>query len=90
MGYNHFGVLGLDLDENQLSYVETPRLVIGLSQVESLRSGSHHTVALTVSRRVFVWGDNTYGAIGTRCDQAICKPIELALPAPVKQVACGS
>lgn len=61
-GSNFYGQLGLGTEK--LS-VDAPVKVNGLSNVTQLAAGAEHALALTDSGKVYAWGNNRYGQLGT-------------------------
>src|ERR1019366_2376064 len=61
-GSNDAGQLGMGVPFPALPY---PRKVPGLSNITAIAAGSRHSVALTLDGKVFSWGDNTAGQMGT-------------------------
>lgn len=61
-GLGSSGALGHDTIESQ----HTPQQVQALqnSPIVSVAAGGNHTVALSAKRRVYTWGNNTYGQLG--------------------------
>lgn len=61
-GYNYSGQLGDGTTTNRL----TPTAVTGLggAVVKSIAAGGGHTCAITVTNRLYCWGNNYYGNIG--------------------------
>ena len=63
-GYNEHGELGLGNNENQNS----PQLIdpshFNNEPVQSIHTGSLHTLVLTTEGHLYSWGDNEYGQLG--------------------------
>ena len=97
-GRNHFGQLGL----NHMKHRYFPNSVIinHKHEVELIACGFHHSVALTQTGKVFVWGLNDTGQLGLHVDQVnkndmkkpcVNKPQILDFPDAMsfKSVVCG-
>ncbi|KDR15370.1 secretion-regulating guanine nucleotide exchange factor isoform X1 [Zootermopsis nevadensis] len=77
------GQLGLT-DNNGISVaeVEQPQEIPGVTDVCSIACGQQHTVVMTCSRRIFVWGNNKHGQLGVdpSLHAAIFTPKEIFIP----------
>lgn len=62
-GNNADGQLGIPPSQSQIAGI--PKLITSISSVISIASGSNHTVAVTEDGRVWTWGDNGSGQLGT-------------------------
>ncbi|XP_030753015.1 probable E3 ubiquitin-protein ligase HERC4 isoform X2 [Sitophilus oryzae] len=91
-GSDYHGQLGQQLGENILS---TPKIVRMLAShhVVQIACGNRHTVALTNSGEILVWGANSFGQLGlgllSRCE-TIPKAIESLKGIPFAFIACGA
>ena len=87
LGNNKNGELGLTEDQEEgesKDYFYTPIQNYVLSdyyqeKLISVKCGFKHTVCLTSSKRVFVWGNNKYGQLGTYNYETQIIPVEIGL-----------
>ena len=79
MGFNNYGVLGLGQGEFQLAHVGSPQLIQGLYCIEQIATGSGHTLALDMAKKVYAWGNPENGAIGPTYLSSTCLPVELSI-----------
>ena len=86
-GWNRYGQLGLKKhDENQNSIQE----LILCSDIESVKCGESHTIALLKSTKCYVWGRNQCGQLGLGHKTSISTPQELNLYGEyITLVECG-
>jgi X-linked retinitis pigmentosa GTPase regulator len=56
MGINHYGVLGLGVNDMKLSNVTEPQLITTLSSIAQLATGRAHSLALAADRKIYAWG----------------------------------
>ncbi|MBW2526089.1 MAG: hypothetical protein JRI23_18050 [Deltaproteobacteria bacterium] len=69
---------------------DQPRLVEAVSQVVQIASGANHSCARTAAGRVWCWGDNRRGQLGTgRASEPVRKPQRVAGLAGVADLAAG-
>jgi len=61
VGADNFGQLG---DDNNLTPKKSPVQVSGLTGVVAVAAGDNHSMALTNTGALYLWGKNTYGQIG--------------------------
>lgn len=66
MGSNHYGVLGLSVDERNLKNVTEPQLITTLSSITQIASGRAHSLALAANRSIYAWGRQENGALSIR------------------------
>eukprot|EP00929_Paragymnodinium_shiwhaense_P079864 TRINITY_DN41631_c0_g1_i1.p1 TRINITY_DN41631_c0_g1~~TRINITY_DN41631_c0_g1_i1.p1 ORF type:complete len:668 (-),score=102.82 TRINITY_DN41631_c0_g1_i1:199-2202(-) len=52
--------------------------------------GGDHTLLLTTDGRVWAFGRNSDGQLGTGCQRAQTKPVHMTLPTLARSVACGA
>eukprot|EP00850_Spirogloea_muscicola_P011088 SM000067S20365 [mRNA] locus=s67:597748:600451:+ [translate_table: standard] len=93
-GGNQFGQLGTGGDLAEvLPKVVDHRSLAGNDGVRSIHCGARHTAALTDTRRLYCWGWNKYGQLGTGSTNDCDRPTEVFLPLrsgeAVQAVACG-
>jgi hypothetical protein len=93
-GSNEYGQLGVDSEEEGVSSKEVyslPKQVVSLREhfIERVAAGLHHTIALTSSLKVFVWGANDLGQLGLGDKRNRPAPILLEAFEHVQSVACG-
>ncbi len=83
--------LGLGQGEFQLAHVASPQLIQGLYCIEQIATGSGHTLALDMAKKVYAWGNPENGAIGPTYLSSTCLPVELSILGKlIQQVACGA
>lgn len=63
-GGNGAGVIGATPTPNPDVYTNLPILVAGISNVIAIAAGDNHSVALTSDKRVWTFGDNSFGELG--------------------------
>ncbi|MDR1426545.1 MAG: Ig-like domain-containing protein, partial [Bifidobacteriaceae bacterium] len=89
-GRNDYGALGNGAGGS----VSVPRLVRGLppnDPIVDLAMTSFHSLALTQSKRVYVWGTGVAAALGRDSSRsAVYEPTEVPAPDDVKTVAAAS
>lgn len=77
------GQLGLT-DNNGIPFVEVehPQKVPGVMDVYSVACGQQHTVVMTSSGRIFVWGSNKHGQLGVdpTLHSTVINPKEICFP----------
>lgn len=61
-GNNYEGQLGIGSSELT---VATPTIISKLSNVTSIAAGKEHALALTEDGKVYAWGNNVFGQLGT-------------------------
>lgn len=69
-GYNGYGQLGQRYQEPLLTTSNIPKQVqidaiTELTGINKVAAGGAHSLALTSDGRVYAWGDNTFGQLGT-------------------------
>ncbi len=65
-GFNNRGQLGLGESPSQLAPTQwAPVQVVNLTNVIAIGSGAYHSMALRSDGTLWVWGDNTYGELGS-------------------------
>ncbi|XP_035767718.1 retinitis pigmentosa GTPase regulator b isoform X5 [Neolamprologus brichardi] len=87
-GGNSEGQLGLGDCDERTSF---KRLDFFDSQgsIKMLAAGSNTSAALTVSGKLFMWGDNTEGQIGLGKESQVSSPHEVSVGRPISWVSCG-
>jgi alpha-tubulin suppressor-like RCC1 family protein len=58
-------------------YEDEPVPVYGVIRFEALAVGSYHACGLTVSRKLYCWGANTYGKLGTGVENPTAIPVQV-------------
>jgi alpha-tubulin suppressor-like RCC1 family protein len=76
-GSNGFGQLGNGTTSTSPS---APAPVAGLSDVQEVRGGREHVVALTTAGSVLVWGSNQYGQLGLGDSANRSRPTAVTVP----------
>ncbi len=79
-GENGWGQLGDDTTINQTAGVWV-RLPAG-ARITAIAAGDSHSLALTADGRVYAWGDNGWGELGTPAGQT-CSGMVICIPSPV-------
>ena len=75
-GWNKNGQLGLPSPED----ITIPQLLPGLHKITKVSCGWNHTLAISESGCVLVWGSNGFGQLGTpEVQKQAEKPVELSL-----------
>lgn len=87
---NRYGQLGLGHREVVLS----PTLIEGFSKerVVQVSCGKSHTLCMTRNTKLFAWGEDNYGQLGTGMCTPLALPTQIKLPSAVvkpTQVCCG-
>lgn len=96
-GCNEFGQLGFgNNNDNDHTFPERLKLPtrFDTSGIDSISCGSNHTVCLTKSGKIYVWGDNSCRQLGLGDDNDRYFPRELILPKKynelhVRSIICG-
>jgi len=60
-GSNTYGELGINSNQD---YIDKPKQVQTLSNIENIGAGYYHAVALTKNKEVYTWGLNAQGQLG--------------------------
>lgn len=88
-GDGTFGCLG----HSDWNNTTSPKLIEKLlnEEVKKVVCGDHHTMALTSSGDVYIWGRGDCGRLGTGQEQDLCEPAKLKLAEnlTVKSLHCG-
>lgn len=91
-GENGEGQCGRGYQQQQQvwSMVRLPKKV----RTAAIACGQGHTLVLSTSGDLFVWGTNAAGQLGTGSRAPTCPPVRLALdpggsPKPIKAIFCG-
>ena len=85
-GVNHRGQLGF-ASESML--VKLPRSVPGLPPVAVAIAGNAHSVVLTIDGRVFTFGDNRYGQLGSPQPSFTSSARPVDISEPIGAIASG-
>ncbi|MFN8489079.1 MAG: hypothetical protein U0350_15940 [Caldilineaceae bacterium] len=89
-GYNGYGQVGNGTTNNQ-SLPVTVNATGVLTSVLGLTAGDSHTCALTSSRGVKCWGDNTYGQLGDNTTTQRTAPVDVVgMTSGVAALAAGA
>eukprot|EP01088_Endostelium_zonatum_P016117 TRINITY_DN4225_c0_g1_i1.p1 TRINITY_DN4225_c0_g1~~TRINITY_DN4225_c0_g1_i1.p1 ORF type:complete len:936 (+),score=205.63 TRINITY_DN4225_c0_g1_i1:53-2860(+) len=87
------GVLGLSNHDGESHVEATPLLLVSLQgkQVTSIRAGLTHSICLTASGEVYVWGEGTGGRLGLGDHNDRTEPTLVPVLKDMKiiQVQCG-
>lgn len=67
----------------------SPAPVPGLTNVAKVAAGSTHALAMTHDGRLYAWGTNHFGQLGTGGYENTETPVHVATPEPVIDVAAG-
>lgn len=87
-GYSAFGLLGTGSDAQQNS--ATPVAVAGGLTFRQLAAGADHMCGVTTDDRVFCWGANNAGQLGTGNRTSSATPVRAAAPRTFRRVTAGS
>ena len=93
MGSNEKGKLGLG--DLELSQTTVPSLVESLGEFEIVQvsCGRHHTAWVTKNGKIFIWGENKFGALGKDYSKNIPLPQPVAYflnyKIKIEKVSCG-
>jgi len=69
---------------NRLSQVVVPEPVVSIS------SGSVHVLIHTITGKVYGFGGNWFGQVGTGTFEEVTSPVLIELPSPCKSIATGT
>jgi alpha-tubulin suppressor-like RCC1 family protein len=50
------------LDEKKRSLI--PRKIVNIEKIIKISTGNKHNLALSVNKKVYSWGDNSFGQLG--------------------------
>lgn len=87
IGQNAYGELGDGSQETKDGAVK-----VGFDssvKIVEIDAGENHNIALDLTGKVYTWGRNNYGQLGTG-DQIATKPVEVTLPEAIVKVAAGN
>jgi alpha-tubulin suppressor-like RCC1 family protein len=71
--------------------VATPTVVQGLPTLRAMAAGVNHTLALDADGKVWSWGQNTFGQVGTGSANAtVLTPVQIAGVPRARAVAAGA
>ncbi|XP_078789792.1 retinitis pigmentosa GTPase regulator b isoform X2 [Oryzias latipes] len=87
-GGNSEGQLGLGDWEEKTSF-QRVEFFDSQGAIQMLAAGSNTSAALTVSGKLFMWGDNSEGQIGLGKESQASSPQEVGVGRPVSWVSCG-
>src|SRR5665647_1752464 len=82
------GQLGTGTPQTEILPVHIP-LPHNDEAVISIAAGSYHTVAVTVDGKLYAWGNNRRGRLGTGTTQNELHPVHIPFPQAVASVAAG-
>lgn len=85
-GWNEYGQLGVHTTG---AYSAHPTMVAYIGSVVSLSAGGHHTCAVADDGRVWCWGENEYGQVGSHVGDYVGHPVELDDPHDAVSVSAG-
>lgn len=85
-GDNTYGQLGLD---SAKGVITSPRQVKGLPKIVAVSAGFRHSMALDGNGRIWVWGNNIAGQLGTGDRTDLRKPKVISLPSRATTIAAG-
>jgi len=88
-GDNEFGQLGQGHTVDLSLATPVPDLPAFVQRITSLATGSRHTCAVT-DLRLFCWGNNAAGQLGTGDFERRLRPTEIDLGQPVVRVGTGA
>lgn len=86
-GSNDAGQLGDGTRLQRLAPVDVSGLTTGAN---AIAAGSWHACAVTLTGRVWCWGDNFHGQLGDGTTQGHPSPVELQTVSNVDEIAAGS
>ncbi|KAG2386601.1 hypothetical protein C9374_002345 [Naegleria lovaniensis] len=102
-GFNYYGCLGHDYytkivdtstQSETVSYSERPYFIQTLSKfvVKQVCAGDYHTICVTEDGRVFSFGLNQHGQLGTgdTIDRYYASPVTKLMKQKIEKVSCGS
>ncbi|OAB47378.1 S-layer homology domain-containing protein [Paenibacillus antarcticus] len=69
--------------------VLSPAKISGISDVQNIAAGAHHTIAIKTDNTVWVWGDDYYGSLGVELE-GITHPMLNYSAGPVQVLNGGS
>uniref|UniRef100_A0A8C8DK19 X-linked retinitis pigmentosa GTPase regulator n=1 Tax=Oryzias sinensis TaxID=183150 RepID=A0A8C8DK19_9TELE len=87
-GGNSEGQLGLGDWEEKTSF-QRVEFFDSQGAIQMLAAGSNTSAALTVSGKLFMWGDNSEGQIGLGKESQASSPQEVGVGRPISWVSCG-
>lgn len=64
-GEGQYGRLGLSSNSTRLTPMKIDQAIFGDEKIVQLKAGAYHGIALTASGKVYIWGRNNYGQIGS-------------------------
>ncbi|KAJ5069299.1 regulator of chromosome condensation [Anaeramoeba ignava] len=89
-GNGQYGQLGNGKKEPSMTPFKIDQSHFKNEPVYSISCGTDHTIAVTRSGRVFVWGSNEFGQLGIAKIKSTYNPTELVMKnITIRQVACG-
>ncbi|XP_013877220.1 retinitis pigmentosa GTPase regulator b [Austrofundulus limnaeus] len=87
-GGNGEGQLGLGDCEERTTF-QRVQFFDSHGPIRMLAAGSNTSAAVTVSGKLFMWGDNTEGQLGLGKEIQVSSPQEVSVGRPVSWVSCG-
>lgn len=87
-GYNSNGQLGLVIEDS--NGANKPVAVATNLRFVELALGNHHTCGLTADGKVYCWGDNSWGTLGSTRPDFSSTPVAVALDEPVVTLKSGA
>jgi alpha-tubulin suppressor-like RCC1 family protein len=90
IGNNSNGQLGLGntLDQNIYQLINFPSLQTQ-EKIYRVQSQTNYSAAISSSRRLFMWGDNTYSQLGNGNTTQQNSPILVSVPGTISQITLG-
>ena len=87
-GYNYFGQLGLDDDEDRYIPTEIKFFSNKNIKIKKVYAGHYHSFAITTDNKLYVWGSNYYGQLGLADYDNRYIPTELTFfrDSPIKDI----
>ena len=87
-GQNTSGQIGTRASSASVS---SPTVIAGLPTIRAIAAGVNHVLALDAGGKVWAWGQNTFGQVGTgSVSTMVLTPTQVVGLPPVKAVAAGS
>ncbi|KAL9654223.1 hypothetical protein ABK040_010256 [Willaertia magna] len=96
LGHNHMNQLEMEYSTHQstINYCDKPFLIQTLSKftIKQISVGDYHTLCLSEEGRIFSFGNNKFGQLGTgdSMDRYYASPITKLLRHKIEKISCGS